>query len=472
MSLQVMLVFTGISLHNISFSHERGGNLLEALHCSRKALRIFQANMPTGHGHIQHAELRVLQLESLMQESAYPDFFETCATCVTAHSHSTELFVKYLDGDVNDSKLREMFAMCGQVTFAEVQKDAKGVSMGAGHVHFSFPEEAAKAFVEMNGKCIGTKPLYVQWRAVSDHSRLPVVPMYFHRPNMAHAVPFSGDHKDLCETGFGVVFCFGDLLTNSALAGLVLAEGDALNEQSKGSIPFTGSTAAPPSASLFVCDLNKDVREQHLFEIFSVVGPIESIRVLRCDISRVSLGCAYVNFASTQDAERALDCLNYYVLTGRPLRIMWKQRDPSILSMRKSGAGKIFIKNFDDSVTSRDLHDTFSQFGEVLTCKVASSDDGKSKGFGFVQFETREEAERAVKSTNGRKLTPTQSLALVVAHYVPAEKRLRPPILAQQSMNRLAPYDHEPQMYNISFSPFLFHFCFCFRTIFSSKPHA
>ncbi len=176
----------------------------------------------------------------------------------------------------------------------------------------------------------------------------------------------------------------------------------------------------PPSASLYVGDLAKDVREEHLFEIFSVVGPIDSIRVLRDHISRVSLGYAYVNFSSAQDAERALETLNYYAIKGRPIRIMWKQRDPS---MRKSGAGNIFIKNIDASVTSRDLLDTFSQFGNILSCKVATSDDGKSKGFGFVQYQTREEAERAVKSTNGQKLTPAQSVALQVDHYVPPEKR-------------------------------------------------
>ncbi len=108
------------------------------------------------------------------------------------------------------------------------------------------------------------------------------------------------------------------------------------------------------------------------------------------------------------------------MIKGRPLRIMWKQRDSS---MRKSGAGNIFIKNLEASVTSRDMFDTFSQFGNILSCKVACSDGGKSKGFGFVQYQTREEAERAVKSTNGQKLTPTQLLPLIVENCVPHDKR-------------------------------------------------
>jgi hypothetical protein len=246
----------------------------------------------------------------------------------------------------------------------------------------------------------------------------------------------------LCETGFGVVFCFGDLpeshsshqnSTNSRFAALALSIGDVLNERNKLPIPVRSSVSdahtpgapavpPPPSASLYVGNLDKDVREDDLFQIFSVVGPICSIRVLRDHVSRVSLGYAYVNFASAQDAERALETLNYYSIKGRPCRIMWKQRDPSL---RKSGVGNIIIKNMDASVTSRDLLDTFSQFGNILSCKVATTEKGKSKGFGFVQYQTLDDAEKAVKCTNGQKLTKTQSLALVVAHHVPAEKMQR-----------------------------------------------
>ncbi|XP_054642119.1 embryonic polyadenylate-binding protein-like isoform X1 [Dunckerocampus dactyliophorus] len=163
---------------------------------------------------------------------------------------------------------------------------------------------------------------------------------------------------------------------------------------------MNSSGPAYPLASLYVGDLHPDVTEAMLYQKFSPAGPIMSIRVCRDIITRRSLGYAYINFQQPADAECALDTMNYDVIKGRPIRIMWSQRDPGL---RKSGVGNIFIKNMDDSIDNKALYDTFSAFGNILSCKVVCDEKG-SKGYGFVHFETQEAANRAIETMNGMLL--------------------------------------------------------------------
>lgn len=174
---------------------------------------------------------------------------------------------------------------------------------------------------------------------------------------------------------------------------------------------------SPNSASLYVGELDPSVTEAMLFELFNNIGAVASIRVCRDAVTRRSLGYAYVNFHNSSDGERALDELNYTLIKGKPCRIMWSQRDPSL---RKTGTGNVFIKNLDASIDNKALHDTFTAFGNILSCKVAVDELGNSKGYGFVHYKTSESAEAAIKHVNGMLLNNKK---VYVGHHVSKKDR-------------------------------------------------
>ncbi|KAI4346557.1 hypothetical protein L6164_007445 [Bauhinia variegata] len=173
------------------------------------------------------------------------------------------------------------------------------------------------------------------------------------------------------------------------------------------------------SASLYVGDLDANVNEGQLYDLFSQVAQVISIRVCRDQTKRSSLGYAYVNIATAQEACHAMEVLNFTPLNGKPIRIMFSHRDPSI---RKSGFANVFIKNLDSSIDNKALHDTFAAFGTVLSCKIAVDNNGQSKGYGFVQFDNEESAQNAIKQLNGMLLNDKQ---VYVGLFVRRQERAR-----------------------------------------------
>ena len=109
-------------------------------------------------------------------------------------------------------------------------------------------------------------------------------------------------------------------------------------------------------STLYVADLPSEVTEIYLFQIFSTTGTITSIRICKDKLSGESLGHANVNFKSQEEAHHALYTLNFHMINGSPIRLMWSHRGPSI---RKSNEGNIFIHNLPPDVDSKSYFDVY-----------------------------------------------------------------------------------------------------------------
>ncbi|XP_009775186.1 polyadenylate-binding protein 2-like [Nicotiana sylvestris] len=181
--------------------------------------------------------------------------------------------------------------------------------------------------------------------------------------------------------------------------------------------PVVGNSQVVVSTSLYVGDLDFNVNDSQLYDLFNQVGQVVSVRVCRDLSTRRSLGYGYVNYSNPTDAARAMEVLNFTPINGKSIRIMYSHRDPSI---RKSGAANIFIKNLDKSIDNKALHDTFSSFGNILSCKIATDSNGQSKGYGFVQFDSEGAATSAIAKLNGMLINDKQ---VYVGHFLRKQER-------------------------------------------------
>src|SRR5258707_5012610 len=82
---------------------------------------------------------------------------------------------------------------------------------------------------------------------------------------------------------------------------------------------------------------------------------------------------------------------------------------------------KLYVGNLPYSVTERDLRDLFEQAGEVTDAAVITDrETGRSKGFGFVEMNTPEDATKAITQFNGHTLNNRQ---IQVSESRPREER-------------------------------------------------
>ncbi|KAI9006137.1 hypothetical protein BC832DRAFT_531303 [Gaertneriomyces semiglobifer] len=194
----------------------------------------------------------------------------------------------------------------------------------------------------------------------------------------------------------------------------------------------TPSTAAIPADrsrnTLFVSTIPYNATSEQLQEFFSDVGPVRSCFVVADSAAQEdgafrNKGYGYVAYALPEDAETALKELKKKKFLGtRTLRIEYALKKK--VSEERKAAGipgnieakevteevkearkaRLIIRNMAWHCTQDDLRKAFGAYGSVVEAVIPLKDDGKPRGFGFVQLSTLPEAQAAIEAMNGQKI--------------------------------------------------------------------
>ena len=65
----------------------------------------------------------------------------------------------------------------------------------------------------------------------------------------------------------------------------------------------------------------------------------------------------------------------------------------------------LYLGNLSFKITEEELQEIFSEYGAVKSIKIITDrETGRSRGFGFAEFENREDAEKAITELSGKEI--------------------------------------------------------------------
>lgn len=175
--------------------------------------------------------------------------------------------------------------------------------------------------------------------------------------------------------------------------------------------PSTGKQAYNADRTVYVSELDKATTEHDLFDFFAHIGPVQSVKIVKDQLSKRPLGYAYVNFQQPDHAKAALE-MDLKSIRGKPCRVKPFQKDPTSTHHAKT---KIFVSNLSSSITEKELTDLFAPYGTIVSCFIPlDTIKNKPRGFAHIQYDTPEAAEKAIKALKGYDF---QGSKLYVKHH-------------------------------------------------------
>jgi len=163
------------------------------------------------------------------------------------------------------------------------------------------------------------------------------------------------------------------------------------------------STAPFPSRGgrkLFVGQLPRDMTQEQVRSLMTPYGTIEELHVMTDKRTGQGTGAAFVIYYTREEAQAAIQALNgEHTVEGMrtPLQVRFAEGE-----IDREKEAKLFVGQVPFSASEEDLRAIFEQFGSIVEVALVRQKDRSSKGCGFVRFQDRQGADKAIQALHGR----------------------------------------------------------------------
>ncbi|KAM5237750.1 putative RNA-binding protein 19 [Ctenodactylus gundi] len=308
-----------------------------------------------------------------------------------AERSKTVILAKNLPAGTSAAELQETFSRFGSL--GRVLLPEGGITA---IVEFLEPLEARKAFRHLAYSKFHHVPLYLEWAPTGVFSGAAPRGQV---PQDTLAEPPGKARKEPEPAASGESSEAEKAVEEGAVASSSQTEEEGDSEDEDESLP---------GCTLFIKNLNFGTSEETLKEVFSKAGAVKS-----CSVSRkknkagalLSMGFGFVEYRKPEQAQKALKQLQGYTVDGHKLEVRISERatKPALTTARKKqvsrkqSTSKILVRNIPFQADLREIRELFSTFGELKTVRLPKkmTGTGSHRGFGFVDFLTKQDAKRA-----------------------------------------------------------------------------
>lgn len=152
--------------------------------------------------------------------------------------------------------------------------------------------------------------------------------------------------------------------------------------------------------TLYVGNLDASVSEELLIALFIQMGPVKNCKIIR---EPGNDPYAFIEYTTYQAAATALTAMNKRLFLDKEIKVNWATSPGNQPKTDISSHYHIFVGDLSPEIETETLREAFAPFGEISNCRIVRDPQTmKSKGYAFVSFVKKAEAENAIQAMNGQ----------------------------------------------------------------------